>query len=87
MVESKVRSKLTDLIKSGEINLDDCVIIVSQEIYEQLLEEGEVKEDERVLMYHHGVRVMWSKYIEKPILVTKEFFNQEYNPCGFMKLM
>lgn len=84
-----MRDKLSELIKAGKVNLADCVIIVPLEMYEQLLKDAEVddKQGELTFMYHDGVRIMWA-HIPGPILVTKEVYNQEYNPCSdFIKLM
>ena len=77
-----MKDKLSELIKSGEVNLSDCVVIVSLEMYEQLLEGAE----ESTQVYHDGVRIMWSNNVSKPILVTKDVYNQKYNPCSFVKL-
>jgi len=84
-----MKDKLTKLIKEGKLNLSDCVIVVPLKMYEQLLKDAEVddKQGEHTLMYHDGVRIMWSKHLLEPILVTKEVYNQKYNPCSFVQLV
>lgn len=81
-----MKDKLLDLIKAGKVKLKDYVVIVPLELYEQLLDEAGVEENEHAEVYHNGVRIMWSKHVSKPILVTKEVYNQKYNPCGFIRL-
>ena len=84
-----MKDKLSELIKAGKVNLNDCVVIVPQEMYEQFLKGAEVddKQGEITFMYHDGVRIIWSNDVLEPILVTKEVYNQKYNPCSFIKLI
>jgi len=81
-----MKDKLSELIKSGKVNLSDCVVIVPLEMYEQLL-KGAEEVGEHILLYHDGVRIIWSKNVSEPILVTKEVYNQKYNPCDFIKII
>ena len=84
-----MKDKLSELIKAEKINLTDCVVIVPLKMYEQLLKDAEVddKQGEHTFVYHDGVRIMWSNDVSKPILVTKEVYNQNHNPCSFIKLV
>ena len=81
-----MKDKLSELIKSGKVNLSDCVVIVPLKMYEQLIADcKDVEENELVEVHHDGVRIMWA-HIPESILVTKEVYNQIYNPCSFAKL-
>ena len=84
-----MKDKLSELIKAGKINLTDCVAIVPLKMYERLLKDAEVddKQGEHTLMYHDGVRIMRANNVSKPILVTKDVYNQKYNPCNSIKLI
>ena len=81
-----MKDKLSDLIKAGKVNLSACVVIVPLEMYEQLLKDVEVENSPGALIYHDGIRIMWAD-IPEPVLVTKEVFNQKYNPCSFVKVI
>lgn len=79
--------KIKALIKNGEIDINNYVVLVPQELYERLLDEVDVDVEERVILYCTGIRIMWDARIKQPLLVSKDLFNLKYNSSDFVKLI
>jgi len=72
--------------RKGKLDAEKYVVLVSQTLYQQLINESNVPSDEIVYMYCDGVIIMWDVSIKSPIFITKDVFNTKYNKCSFWKL-
>lgn len=80
--------RLGSFLKNKEIDVTKYVLIISQDFYEKLVDEsGPHDEGETLILQYDGLRIMWSNVVTDIVLVTKEVYNQKYNPSSFMKLI
>lgn len=90
MDKAKMKSwkRVGAFLKNKKIDVTKYVLIIPQEFYEKLIDEsGPYERGETLILQYNGLRIMWSNMITDIVLVTKEVYNQKYNPCDFVKLM
>ena len=81
--------KIKAMIDNKEIDIKKYVVLVPKKLYEQLIAESTPKVEENMIpfLYHDGIRIMWGEYIKEALLVSKDFYNTNCNPCSFIKLI
>jgi len=83
----KITKILKMIIDKKKLDVEKYIFMVPLKVYEEYLEHYEYSDDSSPFIYIYGVRLMWSKKINKAKLITKKCYNKKYNPCSFVEVV
>ena len=85
----KQNETINSFLTKKEIDKDRYVFLVPFKFYEYYVDMHylDSKYDIRPFIYFKGVRMMWSKKVDKIKLITKKWYNKKYNECSFVKVV